>query len=43
MLSGTRRRHGDLFGRDQAMHLPQTGGCQCGKLRYEISEARYWF
>jgi hypothetical protein len=21
------------------MKLPQTGGCQCGKLRYEISEA----
>ncbi len=21
------------------MNLPQTGGCQCGKLRYEISEA----
>ena len=21
------------------MRLPQTGGCQCGKLRYEISEA----
>jgi hypothetical protein len=22
-----------------AMKLPQTGGCQCGKIRYEISEA----
>jgi hypothetical protein len=21
------------------MHLPQTGGCQCGKIRYEITEA----
>ena len=21
------------------MKLPQTGGCQCGKIRYEISEA----
>ncbi len=21
------------------MQLPQTGGCQCGKLRYEITEA----
>src|SRR5271166_5505593 len=21
------------------MRLPQTGGCQCGKLRYEITEA----
>ena len=20
------------------MKLPQTGGCQCGKIRYEISE-----
>jgi hypothetical protein len=22
-----------------AMKLPQTGGCQCGKIRYEITEA----
>ena len=21
------------------MKLPQTGGCQCGKIRYEITEA----
>ena len=21
------------------MNLPQTGGCQCGKIRYEITEA----
>jgi len=21
------------------MRLPQTGGCQCGRLRYEITEA----
>ena len=21
------------------MQLPQTGGCQCGKVRYEVSEA----
>ncbi len=20
------------------MNLPQTGGCQCGKIRYEITE-----
>ena len=25
--------------RDPAMKLPQTGGCQCGALRYEVSEA----
>jgi hypothetical protein len=25
-----------------AMKLPQTGGCQCGKIRYEITEARSW-
>jgi hypothetical protein len=21
------------------MNLPQTGGCQCGKIRYEVTEA----
>jgi hypothetical protein len=25
------------------MKLPQTGGCLCGKIRYEITEARSWF
>src|SRR5258708_29468090 len=24
---------------EAAMKLPQTGGCQCGKIRYEITEA----
>jgi hypothetical protein len=28
-----------LKGRQNEMKLPQTGGCQCGALRYEITEA----
>ena len=24
------------------MKLPQTGGCQCGKVRYEITEEPQW-
>ena len=32
----------DLLRHDRgiiAMNLPQTGGCLCGKIRYEITEA----
>jgi len=25
------------FEKEIAMKLPQTGGCQCGKIRYEIT------
>jgi hypothetical protein len=25
------------------MQIPLTGGCQCGKLRYELSKRREWF
>ena len=32
----TNRRIG---GRESSMRLPQTGGCQCGRLRYEITQA----
>jgi len=28
-----------LMGKDRVIKLPQTGGCQCGKLLYEITEA----
>jgi len=32
-------RIGEYEGEGHSMQLPLTGGCQCGKLRYEISEA----
>jgi hypothetical protein len=27
---------------ERAMKLPQTGGCQCGEIRYEVTEPRSW-
>src|SRR5215470_3774854 len=39
MISGASHFSAALTRRDQAMQLPQTGGCQCGKIRYEITEA----
>src|SRR5882762_6066129 len=38
-LSSRQSESKTLCERRVAMKLPQTGGCQCGKIRYELTEA----
>jgi hypothetical protein len=38
---GSRKSVRSLYDQEMiVVKLPQTGGCQCGKIRYEITECR---